>query len=252
MPAPMFELRAVTRRYDGVVGLDHLDVVLPQHQTTVLIGPSGCGKSTLVRLLLGLVTPDGGEVRFQGHPIATHDLESLRRRVGYVVQGGGLFPHLTAERNTALLARYLGWDEGRVTSRISVLLELVRLPREVLGRYPSEMSGGQAQRVSLMRALMLDPDVLLLDEPLGALDPMTRADLQSDLKAIFERLSKTVVLVTHDLGEAVYLAETITLLHDGRVVQTGTYQELLQQPASPFVSQFIHAQRTLPDAGDPA
>jgi osmoprotectant transport system ATP-binding protein len=163
--------------------------------------------------------------------------------MGYVVQDGGLFPHLTAQANAALLARYLGWIEQRVNARLTELSQLTHFPAEGLNRYPIQLSGGQRQRVSLMRALMLDPEVLLLDEPLGALDPIVRSDLQMDLRRIFRALGKTVILVTHDLSEAGFFGDRIVLLRDGQIVQQGTLAELTQTPADPFVTRFINAQR---------
>jgi osmoprotectant transport system ATP-binding protein len=163
--------------------------------------------------------------------------------MGYVIQEGGLFPHLTGRANAALMARHLGWDEARIDDRIGALTELVQLPPDRLEQYPSELSGGQRQRVSLMRALMLDPDVLLLDEPLGALDPMIRSDLQDDLRGIFRRLGKTVVFVTHDIGEAGFFGDHVVLLHGGAVEQRGRMRALVDAPASAFVTDFIQAQR---------
>ena len=168
---------------------------------------------------------------------------AVRRRTGYVIQDGGLFPHLSAADNAALLARHLGWSAARRRERLDELAALVRLPGDVLARTPRELSGGQRQRVSLMRALMLDPEALLLDEPLGALDPMVRAELQDDLRAIFAELAKTVVLVTHDLAEAAFFADTVVLMRDGAVVQAGPPGDLEARPADPFVTQFIGAQR---------
>jgi osmoprotectant transport system ATP-binding protein len=165
--------------------------------------------------------------------------------MGYVIQEGGLFPHLTARSNAALLARHLGWDADRINARVRELTGLVQLSPDRLDQRPGQLSGGQRQRVSLMRALMLDPDVLLLDEPLGALDPMIRADLQDDLRTIFRQLDKTVVLVTHNIGEAGYFGDEIVLLRDGGVVQQGTMHALLDAPASDFVTDFIRAQRGL-------
>ncbi|MBY0230073.1 MAG: ATP-binding cassette domain-containing protein, partial [Gemmataceae bacterium] len=190
----MLDLAGVSKSYRGVPALHPLDLAIPAGRTTVLVGPSGCGKSTLLRVLVGLVKPDTGEVRFKGVPIA--DPQEFRRRIGFVVQDGGLFPHLTARGNIALMARRIGWDAARIEARIQELLTITRLPPDRLERYPAEMSGGQRQRVSLMRALMLDPEVVLLDEPLGALDPLIRSDLQADLRSIFGELKKTVVLVT--------------------------------------------------------
>ncbi len=161
-----------------------------------------------------------------------------------MIQEGGLFPHLSAGRNVTLMARYLKWDGERITRRVQELAGLSRLPVGSLDRFPAQLSGGQRQRVSLMRALMLDPDVLLLDEPLGALDPLIRAELQADLKNVFQTLRKTVVLVTHDMGEAAFFGDAIVLLRDGQIVQTGTIDALLHAPAEPFVTHFINAQRS--------
>ena len=164
--------------------------------------------------------------------------------MGYVIQEGGLFPHLSAGDNVTLMARYLKWDTHRIENRLHELAEIARFPVDGLSRFPAQLSGGQRQRVSLMRALMLDPDVLLLDEPLGALDPMIRADLQTDLKRIFQSLKKTVLLVTHDMGEAAFFSDLIILLRDGEIVQAGTLDEFFETPADPFVTHFINAQRS--------
>jgi osmoprotectant transport system ATP-binding protein len=240
----MFELTSVGKRFAGGGGVQPLSLTVPPGETLTLIGPSGCGKSTLLRLMVGLVKPDQGRVRFAGEDVTGPSALALRRRLGFVVQGGGLFPHLTAEGNAALMARYTRWEEPRIKARVDELAHLVRLPLELLGRFPAQLSGGQAQRVSLMRALMLDPDVLLLDEPLGALDPITRYELQDDLHAIFARLRKTVVLVTHDLAEAAFFGDRIALMREGRIVQLGTLRELSHAPADPFVTRFLHAQRS--------
>jgi osmoprotectant transport system ATP-binding protein len=173
-------------------------------------------------------------------------VRALRLKIGYVAQDGGLFAHLSAFDNVALMARHLHWPEPRLRERIATLRELVRLPEAALARYPIELSGGERQRVSLMRALALDPDVLLLDEPLAALDPITRADLQRDLREIFGSLSKTVLLVTHDLREAAYLSEFVALMRQGVIVQQGRFSELVQQPADDFVRRFVAAQSSLP------
>ena len=238
----MIELRQVSKKYGPVVAVHPTDLVLPSGQTTALIGPSGCGKTTLLRIVLGLIEPDSGEVIVSGEKSQLKNRTELRRKIGYVVQDGGLFPHLTAAQNVTLMARQLGkpWE-----ARLTELATLVDLPASDLERYPVELSGGQRQRVGLMRALMLDPEVLLLDEPLGALDPMVRSRLQTDLKSIFEKLGKTVLLVTHDMGEAGYLADRIVLMREGRIVQQGTLDEFQRAPAEPFVSEFLQAQRSL-------
>lgn len=239
----MLELSHVTKRYAGVAALENCDLSVASGETTVLIGPSGCGKSTILRLMIGLQLPDAGNIRFAGQPLEPAKLPALRQRMGYVLQDGGLFPHLSARDNTTLMAEHLGWSSQRIASRIEDLAELTHFPFDGLDRFPLQLSGGQQQRVSLMRALMLDPEVLLLDEPLGALDPMIRFELQNDLREIFSRLRKTVVMVTHDLGEAAFFGDTIVLLRDGRIVQKGTLREMLRTPADEFVTRFIHAQR---------
>jgi len=239
----MVELVRVSKHYGGVVALDRCDLSIEAGRTTVLIGPSGCGKSTILRLIIGLQLPDAGSVELDGEALAAGRLPALRRRMGYVLQDGGLFPHLTARGNVTLMARHLGWPDSRIAERVGELAELTHFPVDALDRFPIELSGGQQQRVSLMRALMLDPEVLLLDEPLGALDPMIRFELQNDLREVFTRLGKTAVMVTHDLAEAAFFADTIVLLRDGRIVQQGTFQQLLDAPADAFVERFVQAQR---------
>ncbi len=239
----MFTLRDVEKVYAGRPALGPLSLELPAGRSTVLIGPSGCGKSTLLRLLIGLDAPDAGAVVFDGVPVSPDTARSVRLRVGYVIQDGGLFPHLTARGNVTLMARHLGRDRAEVAGRVNQLAELTRFPTEGLDRYPDQLSGGQRQRVGLMRALMLNPDALLLDEPLGALDPLVRADLQTELRDIFRALGKTVVLVTHDLGEAAFFADRVVLLRDGLVVQEGSPADLWHRPADPFVTRFVQAQR---------
>lgn len=241
----MFALTGIRKAFGDAVVLDGIDLAIEPRTTVALIGPSGCGKSTLLRLMNGLLAPDAGTVRFDGSEMAGAVLTPNRRRIGYVVQEGGLFAHLTARQNVTLLGRRLGWDSRRAGDRAAQLAELAQLDRSLLDRYPHELSGGQRQRVALMRALANDPEALLLDEPLGALDPMVRADLQDELKALFKRLDKTVVLVTHDLAEARYLADRVVLLHDGRIAQDGTHDTLMREPASGFVRDFVNAQRRL-------
>ena len=194
---------------------------------------------------MGLLEPTFGSMRFDGTPVNAQTAQSLRRRMGYVIQDGGLFPHLTAAENVLLMAKHLNRPLPAAQKRLNDLCALTRFPAEGLKRYPVELSGGQRQRVSLMRALMLEPEVLLLDEPLGALDPLVRAGLQTDLKQIFATLQQTVVLVTHDMGEAGYLGDSIVLLSEGAIVQKGTLDDLRERPAAPFVTEFLNAQRSL-------
>lgn len=182
-------------------------------------------------------------VEFDGKRVTPENINALRRRIGYVIQEGGLFSHLTARANVLLMARHIGKSQEETQNRLLELSELTRFSEKLLSRYPVELSGGQRQRVSLMRALMLSPKLLLLDEPLGALDPLVRASLQKELKEIFMRLGQTVLFVTHDLAEAIYFADEIVLLNEGRIVQKGTITDLRERPADVFVSEFINAQR---------
>jgi osmoprotectant transport system ATP-binding protein len=244
----MFELKSVSKKFGTDTALEPTSLSFAAQRTYVLLGTSGCGKSTLLKLMLGLHRPSTGTVFYGGKPLKPDSVNELRRQVGYVIQDGGLFPHLSAAENVALVSRYLRWDQKRIDTRLRELADLVQLPFESLNRPPSQLSGGQQQRVGLMRALMLDPSVLLLDEPLGALDPIIRSELQADLRRIFSDLKKTVIMVTHDLHEAAYFADEIVLLDQGRVVQRGTIDELVQSPASEYVTKFISAQRqTLPE-----
>jgi osmoprotectant transport system ATP-binding protein len=241
----LVELHGVSKKYAGATALHSTDLDFGRGKTTVLIGPSGCGKSTLLRLIIRLLDPDEGTVRFDGEAISSANIAELRRRIGYVIQDGGLFPHLTARKNILLMASHLKWPAENMSHRLAELCALTRFPESALDRFPLELSGGQRQRISLMRALMLSPELLLLDEPLGALDPLVRAALQKDLKEIFQRLNQTAILVTHDLAEAAYLGDEIVLMSEGRVVQKGTLRELQDQPASSFVSEFVSAQRSM-------
>jgi len=233
----------VSKRYAGATALHSTNLPVERGKTTVLIGPSGCGKSTLLRLIIRLIEPDSGSIEFNGEPITAENINVLRRRIGYVIQEGGLFPHLTARANVLLMARHIGKSQEETHDRLLELSELTRFSEKLLPRYPLELSGGQRQRVSLMRALMLSPELLLLDEPLGALDPLVRASLQKDLKEIFTRLGQTVLFVTHDLAEAIYFADQIVLMNEGRIVQKGTITDLREKPADPFVREFMNAQR---------
>lgn len=239
----MLQVIDVAKSFGSTRVLEPTTLEFPQGKTTVLLGPSGCGKSTLLRLIVGLIPLDQGQIQFEGKSLTNGNLLVFRQRIGFVLQDGGLFPHLTSADNVGLLASHLGWDRPRIAARIEELADLTRLPRAALTRYPTQISGGQRQRVGIMRALMLNPDLILLDEPMGALDPLVRYDLQEDLKRIFQSLNKTVILVTHDLGEADFLGDLIVLLGNGRIVQQGRLSDLASHPADPFVTRFIQAQR---------
>ncbi|MEZ5497918.1 MAG: ATP-binding cassette domain-containing protein [Steroidobacteraceae bacterium] len=239
----MIELVGISKRFGELAALDDVTLSFATGRTTVLLGPSGCGKTTLLRTLVGLVIPDAGRIVIAGTPLDRSSLPALRRRIGYVIQQGGLFPHMTARQNMTLVAKELDWTAGRIDARTEELRSLTHLPAAALDRYPGELSGGQNQRVALARGLFMNPDVLLLDEPLGALDPMIRHDLQQELREIFAKLAKTVVMVTHDLAEAAHFAHRIVLMRNGRVVQAGTARQLLDAPVDEFAAHFVRAQR---------
>ncbi len=241
---PMIALEGVAKRFGQKLVLAPTTLVVAAGTSLALLGPSGCGKSTLLRLILGLLLPDAGHLWVDGTPVTPATSLRVRRQIGYVIQEGGLFPHLSANENVTLLARHLGWQKTRLADRLAELAALVRLDSRLLERYPVELSGGERQRVGIMRALMLDPPLLLLDEPMGALDPIVRARLQHDLKNIFAELGKTVLIVTHSLDEAAYLGDEVALLNEGSVVQRGKMRELLES-SDPFVREFVEAQRTI-------
>ena len=247
---PMLALEHISKSFDGRMVLSDVSLAVPRGATCALIGSSGSGKTTLLRITLRLIALDGGAVKINDRPLTDFDSEAWADQIGYVPQDGGLFPHLTGQQNVTLVPRLRHWPRERIAMRLAELQQLVALETAVLLRYPQQMSGGQKQRVAIMRAAMMDPAVMLLDEPMAALDPLIRSTLQGELKLIFERLGKTVLIVTHDLAEAAFLAEQVTLLHAGKVVQTGRYRDLLLAPADPFVTTFINAQRALPDIAE--
>jgi osmoprotectant transport system ATP-binding protein len=236
-------MEGIAKRYGDRLAVAPTTLTVHDRTSLALVGPSGCGKSTILRLVLGLLALDAGRIVVGGVALTPATVIAIRRRIGYVIQEGGLFPHLSATSNVTLLARHLGWTADRIAARVEELAALVKLDSGILRRYPAELSGGQRQRVGMMRALMLDPQVLLLDEPMGALDPIVRSRLQADLKNIFAELGKTVLLVTHSLDEAAYLGDQIALMRDGRVIQRGTLNELVDAPVDPFVREFVEAQR---------
>jgi osmoprotectant transport system ATP-binding protein len=244
----MIRLEAVTKRYDdGTVAVDSLDLDVEAGELCVLVGPSGSGKTTTMRMINRLIEPTSGHIFLDGADVTHVDPVQLRRRIGYVIQQVGLFPHLTVEDNVATVPRLLGWDRARIRARTKELLELVGLdPARHGKRYPAELSGGQRQRAGVARALAADPPVLLMDEPFGAIDPITRSRLQSEFLRLQDELRKTVVFVTHDIEEAVRLGDRIAVLRDGGVLeQYDTPAQLLGSPATPFVAEFLGADRGL-------
>jgi osmoprotectant transport system ATP-binding protein len=233
----------------GKTTLSSINITLPASKTHVLLGPSGSGKTTLLRMIAGTVAPDTGAVFVEGARVRVTDPVQLSDRLGYMRQEGGLFPHLTAKDNVTLVARVRGWKKEALENRLDDLAHVVGLERGVLERHPAQLSGGQRQRVALMRALFLNPRCVLLDEPLGALDPIIRRELQDTLISAFAKREATVIIVTHDLGEAAFFGHTITLLHQGRVMQHGTFEELARSPKDPYVTTFLAAQRPVSELG---
>jgi osmoprotectant transport system ATP-binding protein len=245
----VIRLVGISKSYAGARILGPISLEVGDRTTLALVGSSGCGKSTLLRTIVGLVSPDEGRVEVAGEPMTPLTAQRLRRRIGYVIQDGGLFPHLTARGNAMLMAQHLGWPRDRIAARLGELAALARLRTELLDRYPAELSGGERQRVSLVRALFLDPDVMLLDEPLGALDALVRAELQQELRTIFRTLKKTAILVTHDLSEAAFVADEIAVMRDGVILQRGSIDDLVSRPGDDFVSRLVGAQRSLQVGG---
>jgi osmoprotectant transport system ATP-binding protein len=248
----MLILQNISKAFDSRSAVTDVNISVAKGATHALIGSSGSGKTTLLRITLGLIPMDKGYVKLNDQALSSFTPAQWADRIGYVPQDGGLFPHINARNNVSLIARLRGWNRQKIDARIEELSRLVDLDAALLARFPSELSGGQKQRVAIMRAALMNPDVMLLDEPMAALDPLIRRSLQQELKSIFQRLDKTVLLVTHDLGEAAFLADQITLLHDGKVVQSGSFGELLHHPADAFVTSFINAQRGVPDAASVA
>jgi osmoprotectant transport system ATP-binding protein len=238
-------LEGVGKSYEGRVVLAPTSLTVGAAERLAIVGPSGCGKSTLLRTIVGIVTPDTGKVTVGGLRLTPSSVDAIRLRTGYVIQDGGLFPHLTNADNVTLLARRRGRATADIAARMQELADLVHVDGALLSRYPLQASGGERQRVGLMRALMLDPDVLLLDEPMAALDPMVRARLQDDLLDVVRRLAKCVVLVTHDMAEAAMFGERIAVMREGGIVQQGALRDLIDAPADPFVVEFMRAQRGL-------
>lgn len=248
MGAGVLQLRAVTKRYsrDGAPAVDALSLEVPAGEVCVLIGPSGCGKTTALKMINRLIEPTEGEILIDGRSVRSRNPAELRREIGYVIQQVGLLPHLTVAANVATVPRLLRWDKARIRARVRELLELVELdPDEYADRYPAQLSGGQQQRVGLARALAADPPVMLMDEPFSAVDPITRERLQNDFLRLHRAVPKTVVFVSHDIDEAVKMADRIAVMRAGRLVQFAPPAELLANPADEFVADFVGSDRAL-------
>ncbi|MFO8043215.1 MAG: ABC transporter ATP-binding protein [Alkalispirochaeta sp.] len=242
----MIGFHEVSKRYGDKVAVSGLDMTVENGSVCVLIGPSGCGKSTTLRMINRLLEPDEGMIEVDDQYLRDYDPAQLRLKIGYVIQSVGLLPHMRVWQNISLVPRLLGWDKPRRRERAEELLETVGLtPGEYRDKYPAQLSGGEAQRVGVARALAADPPYLLMDEPFGAVDPLTRATLQQSFRDIQSRLKKTVVLVTHDLDEAIYLADRIALMKDGVLQQFGSPAEVLTHPANDFVREFVGSDRML-------
>jgi osmoprotectant transport system ATP-binding protein len=235
----VIEFDAVKKSYAGQRVLGPLTLSIPQGALCVLVGPSGCGKSTTLKMINALITPDAGSIRIEGQPLESHPVEELRRGIGYVIQSGGLFPHWRVRDNIATVPRLLHWDEARIAQRVSEVAAIAEIDRALLDRYPHQLSGGQQQRVGVARALAADPDIILMDEPFGALDPVTRVGLQQELARLHRDTGKTIVLVTHDMDEALALGTVIVVLQAGEMVQSGTPAEILARPKNGFVRDFV-------------
>ena len=242
----MIELRHLEKRYDNPAtaepfyAVKDLSLVFPDGEITALLGPSGCGKTTTLRMINRLIEPSGGQILIDGQDVMELRPEELRRRVGYVIQQIGLFPHLTIAQNVATVPELLGWPKARTRERVRELLALVELePDQFADKRPSQLSGGQQQRVGVARALAADPPVLLMDEPFGALDPLARDKLQEAFREIQQELKKTIVMVTHDIDEALKLGDKVALMEAGSLAQFGTPDDLVRRPDSAFVQQFL-------------
>ena len=240
----MVTFRNVNKLFGSHTVISHLNLDIVRGQFTVLIGPSGCGKTTTLKMINRLVDPTDGEIFLDGKNIAEVNPVDLRRQIGYVIQQIGLFPNMTIEQNIEVVPRLLKWPREKCRERTRELLEMVDMdPAEYLGRYPSQLSGGQQQRIGVLRALAVSPPLILMDEPFGALDPITRETLQDEIKKLQKNLGITIIFVTHDIDEAVKLADVIVLMKDGKIVQQAPPEELLANPANDYVREFIGKKR---------
>ena len=239
----MIQLKHIGKSFGTKTVLKNFSLEVNKGETVALLGLSGSGKTTALKAICGLQLPDEGEIFIDGLQLNEKNLPAIRRKLGYVIQDGGLFPHLTARENITVVGEEANLDKTEIEKRINDLCRMTKIPVELLNHYPRELSGGQRQRIGIIRALFLNPSIILMDEPMGALDPITRKELQMELKLLFKSLGKSVVMVTHDIYEAMYLADKILLLSEGNVIQEGSMKDLIDRPVNSFVSTFIQAQQ---------
>lgn len=238
-PAAPVELRAVYKNFDQQQALRHVDFALQENETTAIVGASGCGKSTLLQLVNGLLVPSRGIVKVFGKPLPYDDLSKLRRRIGYAVQQVGLFPHLSVFKNVTLLAELDGWQAEAIQQRFKTLMALLELDTGLAARFPHELSGGQHQRVGLCRAMMLKPPLLLLDEPFSAVDPITRVSIHQEFLRLKNAEQRAIILVTHDISEAIKLADSLVIMRDGEILQDNSVANVLNSPANDYVKALL-------------
>ena len=241
MVAPIITFTNVSKRYGDTVVLSEIELEIPNEQTTVIVGQSGSGKTTLLRMVNGLIKPDSGRLEVFGDLVPEENIENFRRKIGYAVQGAGLFPHVSVKENIVLIARLVGWSSQDLDERFEMLMRQMELPLDLSDRIPNELSGGQQQRVGLCRALMLKPKLLLLDEPFSAVDPLTRLELYEVVEKLISNEAVSIVMVSHDLGEAKRLGDRMVVLQNGIILQNDLISNVIGNPATPYVERLIQS-----------
>ena len=241
MVAPIITFTNVSKRYGDTVVLSEIELEIPNEQTTVIVGQSGCGKTTLLRMVNGLIKPDSGRLEVFGDLVPEENIENFRRKIGYAVQGAGLFPHVSVKENIVLIARLVGWSSQDLDERFEMLMRQMELPLDLSDRIPNELSGGQQQRVGLCRALMLKPKLLLLDEPFSAVDPLTRLELYEVVEKLISNEAVSIVMVSHDLGEAKRLGDRMVVLQNGIILQNDLISNVIGNPATPYVERLVQS-----------
>ena len=241
MVAPIITFTNVSKRYGDTVVLSEIELEIPNEQTTVIVGQSGSGKTTLLRMVNGLIKPDSGRLEVFGDLVPEENIENFRRKIGYAVQGAGLFPHVSVKENIVLIARLVGWSFEDIDERFEMLMRQMELPLDLSDRIPNELSGGQQQRVGLCRALMLKPKLLLLDEPFSAVDPLTRLELYEVVEKLISNEAVSIVMVSHDLGEAKRLGDRMVVLQNGIILQNDLISNVIGNPATPYVERLVQS-----------